>query len=354
MKQTKHCPATTDVQTPSCCIKGLSMKQISSALIVSSVILATPAFAFNAGSFSFSMDNDGIVGTDQNYTNGVFLEYNAPASHNLSIDGPAPIRFAAQWLPLDDAAKQGWSLRLGQQMWTPEDIEATEPVPNERPYAGVLFLESGIYQYTPSSVDKFNLMLGVIGPNAFAEQSQKFIHEIIGSDDPMGWDYQIENQMLFNLGYQGHRLITRQPTSGNNSYDISAVGRLNAGNYQSEAAIGGVMRWGKHLADNFGTTGFSPGKFVDSGVLATSQSGYFFFAGLEGRYRFNDVTIEGDRPDNVPDTHIEHWQATAVLGAVYYQPKWGASLSFATNTPEFKEDPHSSNSNGSIEFFWRF
>ncbi|GAL03045.1 hypothetical protein JCM19237_5938 [Photobacterium aphoticum] len=41
------------------------MKQISSALIVSSVILATPAFAFNAGSFSFSMDNDGIVGTDQ-------------------------------------------------------------------------------------------------------------------------------------------------------------------------------------------------------------------------------------------------------------------------------------------------
>ncbi|MGF1686759.1 lipid A deacylase LpxR family protein [Photobacterium japonica] len=330
------------------------MTQFSRAMFACCVLIAPPVSAFSASSVSFSMDNDGIVGTDQNYTNGVFLEFNASPTSSLSAHAPTPIRQVATLFPLNDDAQQGWSVRLGQQMWTPEDIETTEPVANDRPYAGILFLESGIYQYASTYADKFDVMLGVIGPNAFAEQSQKFIHEIIGSDDPMGWDHQIEHDILLNLGYQGHRLLTRQPAWGMESYELSAVGRVNAGNYQSEAAIGGVLRWGNHLTDNFGTTGFNPGKWVDVGMLSSSASGYFFFAGIEGRYRFNDITIEGDRPDNVPDTHIEHWQATAVLGGVYYQPRWGASLSFATNSPEFKEDERSSTSMGSLEVFWRF
>ena len=184
-----------------------------------------------------------------------------------------------------------------------------------------------------------------------------FLAYIIGSDEPMGWDYQIENQIVFNLGYQGHRLISRHNTEPSNSglsqYDFSGVGRINAGNYQSELAIGSVARWGNNLAHNFGTTGFSPGKFVDIGMLSSSPTGYFLFTGIEGRYRINDITIEGDRPSEVPDSNVEHLQATAVIGGIYYQHKWGVSLSFAITTPEFKEDKHSSSSIGSLEVFWR-
>lgn len=330
------------------------MKQFSPALFVCLSALAPNALAYNSSSFSFSMDNDGIVGTDQNYTNGVFLEYNSGYSTDLTETAPTPIRQISQYLPFKADTKQGWSLTLGQQMWTPEDIESVSPPDHERPYAGLLFLETSAYQYTPTFVDKFSFMVGVVGPNSFAEQGQKFIHDIIGSDEPMGWDYQIENTAVFNLGYQGHRLLTRQQAYLLDDYDISGVGRVNVGNYQSELAVGGVARWGKGLANNFGTTGFSPGNFVDIGVLSSSASGYFLFAGIEGRYRFNDITIDGDRPDEVPDTKVEHWQATAVIGGIYYQPKWGASLSFATHTAEFKEAKHRSNSNGSLEVFWRF
>ncbi|MGF1723676.1 lipid A deacylase LpxR family protein [Photobacterium nomapromontoriensis] len=329
------------------------MKQFSSALFVCFTLIAPSAQAYNAGSISFSTDNDGIVGTDKNYTNGVFLEYNSAAITQFDTQAPMPLNHIASLLPFRNNTQKGWSFRIGQQMWTPEDIEATTPVTNERPYAGLLFLETSLYQYSATAVDKYSAMLGITGPNALTEESQKLIHDIIGSEDPMGWDYQIESQAVFNLGYQGDRLITRQRTSFINDYDISGVGRINVGNYQSEVAVGGVARWGSNLADNFGSIGFSPNKFVDVSVLSSSKAGYFLFTGIESRYRFNDITIDGDRPDIVPDTHVKHLQATAVLGAVYYQPKWGASLSFAITTPEYEEDKHRSNSVGSLELFWR-
>ncbi|KLV05392.1 hypothetical protein ABT56_11795 [Photobacterium aquae] len=330
------------------------MNPLTLALAAGSVLFVPCVSAFNAGSFAFSIDNDGIVGTDQNYTNGVFFEYNSASTLSLENDAPIPFAYIANWLPLDENRSKNWNLRLGQQMWTPEDIEANSPPDGERPYAGLLFLEGGIRQFSPLSVDKYNLMIGTVGPNAFAEDTQKFIHSIIGSDDPMGWDTQIDNQLVFNLGYEGHRLLTRDKAWAMDEYDLSGIARINAGNYQSELAVGGVIRWGTQLANNFGTTGFTPGKYVDSSVLANSPSGYFVFTGIEGRYRFNDITIDGDRPTTAPETHVENWQATAIIGAVYYQPSWGVSLSLASSTPEFEEDKHSISTTGSLELFWRF
>ncbi|PSW05492.1 lipid A deacylase LpxR family protein [Photobacterium lipolyticum] len=329
------------------------MKQIYLGILTISSLFSPAVMAYNSGSLSFAIDNDGIVTTDQNYTNGLFLEFNSAASNMIESDAPSPIRQIARLLPLDSAISQGWNLQIGQQIWTPEDIEATEPVPDEHPYAGLLFFATGIYQYSPARVDKYSFMLGTVGPNALAEEGQRFIHAIIGSDEPMGWDFQIRNQVVFNIGYQGHHLLNREQAGLMEQYDVSGVGRINIGNYQSEAALGAVGRWGSNLIANFGSVGFTPGKFFDVSVLSTSASGYHLFTGIEGRYRFNDITVEGDRPDEVPDTHIEHLQATAVAGFVYYQPKWGLSLSLATGTREFKEDKHSTHSNGSFEIFWR-
>lgn len=329
------------------------MKQICPLILALSSLFSPTVMAYNTGSIAFAIDNDGIVGTDQNYTNGVFLEFNSSASNMLELTAPFPIRQIARLLPLNSGTSQNWNVRIGQQIWTPDDIEATQPLPERRPYAGLLFLETGINQYTPTRVDKYDFMLGIVGPNSYAEEGQSLIHEIIGSPDPMGWENQINNQVVFNLGYQGHRLLNRSQSWLMEQSDTSAVGRINVGNYQSEIAMGAVGRWGTHLESNFGSVGFAPGKLFDVSAISGSASGYFLFTGFEGRYRFNDITIEGERPDAVPETNIEHLQAMAVAGFVYYQPKWGASLSFAINTREFEEDRHSTNSMGSLQLFWR-
>ncbi|GAM62258.1 probable outer membrane protein [Vibrio ishigakensis] len=71
--------------------------------------------------------------------------------------------------------------------------------------------------------------------------------------------------------------------------------------------------------------------------------------------RFNDITIEGDRPDDgITASEVEHLQATATIGAVGYYKGWGASLALSTKTRDYQEDPRSFHTNGSLALFYLF
>ncbi|WP_083540748.1 lipid A deacylase LpxR family protein [Photobacterium sanguinicancri] len=305
-------------------------------------------------SISFSIENDGIVQTDQNYTNGIFLNYSSAVTRQLSGDAPLPISTIASWLPLDSNAWQGWRLNLGQQMWTPSDITYEEPQPNERPYAGLLFFDIGVFQYTESKADKLTFRFGTVGPNSLAENAQKLVHYLTPSTEPQGWEYQIENQIIANLNYEGHRLLSRNPSINDKAWEWSVIGRIDAGNYRSEAAIGSILRWGNQLSESFGSAGFTPNQITDISLLSASRSGYFLYTGIEGRYRFNDITIEGDKPAEVYDVSLQPWQATAVAGAVLYRSNWGFSLSMAAKTKNYKEDTLDVNAYGAFKVFYRY
>ncbi|MEZ8739667.1 DUF2219 domain-containing protein [Photobacterium swingsii] len=322
--------------------------------LTSSVQAATIQDSNTLRSISFSMENDGIVQNDQNYTNGIFLNYNSAVTTDLANQTPFPISTIANWLPLQSHAWQGWRLKLGQQMWTPSDITLEQPQPNERPYAGLLFLDTGIFQYTASRADKLTFRLGTVGPNSLAESAQKFVHSVTPSKAPQGWAYQIENQIIANVNYEGHQLFNRFSSIKDKQWEWSAVGRLDAGNYRSEAALGSVVRWGSQLSETFGSTGFTPNQTTDLGLLSSSRSGYFLYAGLEGRYRFNDITIEGNKPDEVYDVTLQHWQATITAGVVLYRPRWGISLSMAADTRSFEEDSQDISPYGAFKIFYRY
>lgn len=82
------------------------------------------------------------------------------------------------------------------------------------------------------------------------------------------------------------------------------------------------------------------------------------FTGIEGRYRFNDITIEGDRPLDGLDhpaeyyqVHVEPWQATAVVGFAMYARSFGASLTFTANSSEFKEDKETISGTGNVALY---
>ena len=125
-------------------------------------------------------------------------------------------------------------------------------------------------------------MLGGVGPHAFAEKSQKAVHSMIGSDKPMGWNRQIENQMVLNLSYETQRLLVRDETWDKQNYDLALTGRVNVGNFQNELAVGGIMRWGNDLHKSFASIGFTPGKYIDTSMLSTSKSGQFLYLCARG------------------------------------------------------------------------
>ncbi|MEJ2764897.1 lipid A deacylase LpxR family protein [Photobacterium sp. MCCC 1A19761] len=347
------------------------MKRLLLGFITHILFLSPVAGADNSGQWSLILDNDGPLGTDKNYTHGFFATYHAPAAETFHALLPAGLGDTADSLLSFEQSLKGLSYRFGSQVWTPATLDSTIPLAGERPYAGLLFVETALYQFSVTHTESLQVMLGTLGPHARAEQGQTLIHELIGSDKPMGWDYQVDNQLVLNLTYQtNHRILSgdlsqstasasdaHRPSSPptNFRYDLSYIGRLTAGNYLTEFAVGSIARLGTALHPPSGSLGFVPGHVFNPGMATTSGPDRFLFMGLEGRYQLTDQTIEGKRLNQdipIPPTTLEPWQASLLFGGAYLQPDWGAVVSITMNTPDFKEDLQSSYAWGSLMVFW--
>ncbi|CZF82155.1 hypothetical protein GCE9029_03057 [Grimontia celer] len=299
----------------------LSRRLIGAAIFALPLLSATT----QAATVSFSIDNDGALGTDRDYTSGLFLRWSS------------------------DPGVIGYSLEIGSQMWTPSDIELTTPQPNERPYAGLVYGMGRVYHQTDINAFKGSLMLGMVGPDSNSDSAQSVVHEIVGSPDPKGWEYQIDNEFVYQAGLEAHQLITRSPIG-----EFSVFGRGQGGNFQSEVAIGGTYRIGFDLANTFGSTSVLPGNAVDVGLLSHSDNGMFFFTSVEARYRFDDITIEGDKPAENDDIHVENTQAAVSGGVSWYSRHWGAVASVTGQSKQFEESDRDFSAYANFTLFYRY
>ena len=94
------------------------------------------------------------------------------------------------------------SFAIGQSMFTPDDLSATEVVEDDRPYAGWLYFDIGLTANTAARRDLLSLSLGVVGPASYAEQVQTEFHRVINAPIGEGWDNQIRNEPAAMLTYE--------------------------------------------------------------------------------------------------------------------------------------------------------
>lgn len=299
------------------------------------LLISSTAVASDRSTVSFSLDNDGIFGVDQDYTNGLFLSYASGAIEPNWITKPLSLSY---W---GAASLDKFEITLGHKMYTPSDIEADYPLTNDRPYAGYLHSEFNYISLNPHQAQRVNFTIGTTGENSLADKAQDIVHGITGSDEPQGWDYQVGNKIAGSVGYLTHINLIRYRSIANSDFEISNVSEANVGNFRSDVSTGLMFRWGTDLAGNMGAANIDSEVPFRPSMLGASNSGWFIFGGLEGRYRFNDITIEGDRPgiehpENYPVT-LENWQATAVLGFAWYNQTFGASLTTTMKTPDYKQ-----------------
>ncbi|UTV30090.1 lipid A deacylase LpxR family protein [Photobacterium atrarenae] len=340
------------------------------------LLLSPVTFAGNSGSVSVTLDNDGILGADKNYTHGFFASYHTPASSAFQQRLPSALAYGADALLsnrllFDDQSLKGWSARLGYQIWTPATLSSDVPLAGERPYAGLLFVEAALYQFSMTRSDTLQVMVGTLGPHALAKEGQSVTHNLIGSEQPQGWDYQIDNQPVFTLSYQSNRRFlhgqlnhsqTRHHLEDQTSdrrlsivrYDLSYTGRVSIGNYQTEVAAGLIARLGTDLNSPSGSITFESGHGFNPGMRVSHSPDQFLFMGLEGRRQFTDLTIEGTRHSHqvpIPPTTLEPWQASLQFGGAYLLPDWGAVASLTLNTPDFQQDSQNGYAWGSLMVF---
>ncbi|MBM3555745.1 MAG: lipid A deacylase LpxR family protein, partial [Alphaproteobacteria bacterium] len=208
--------------------------------------------------FNLQVENDSVFGgADRHYTNGMRLTLVSPES----IAYFDFMRETSEKVALTrEAYLTRFSYGLGQNMYTPTEIRTTTPDPKDRPYAGWLYLSTGFVTYPAdlSRTEGWKIMnaaeleIGVVGPAAKADITQKEWHELVNAPEPKGWSHQLKNEPGLAIYYEAQARSPKKTLVGDFSADIAPSAGVALGNVYDYVGAGATLRFGYSLPDDYG------------------------------------------------------------------------------------------------------
>jgi hypothetical protein len=261
---------------------------ISVALLISGAVdCAAQSTAPYRGALTVTLENDKATGSDNNYTNGIGVSWVSGAIGTYEEQS-----FVRRWgefwsfLPGvgNDRSHTYVAWTLAQEMHTPDVITDPDPPLDDQPYAGVLYLDNVIYARRERWTHAWQLRVGVVGPSSQAENVQKWFHDLTGSDDPMGWDTQLPDEPVLNLGYTGTYLLAKGDLPKSASWRVLPVAYAGLGNYFTGVGLGLYGEVGWNLVDALGGTALRMGLNTASTVGVGPVDGWSvsFSGGVSG------------------------------------------------------------------------
>jgi hypothetical protein len=258
--------------------RWVSIPVISAALVA----VSSPARAddgWNGPVVILTEENDSGL-SDRHYTQGLNLRYlSTDYTHTNWLSGNVPA------LGYDTAAWK-WGIEAGQQMFTPERIEARRLLKNERPYGGWLY--SGfIYQSRGETsrrtpvMETFRLQLGVVGPESLADEAQILWHHMWGFQRPNGWRNQLQTEIGAQLNYDRRYRLSLGDVW---SVQLLPEAGVNLGNVRTDVHLGTGFRAGYNIPNEFGVNKTEPGK----------DFGIYLVGAVQGRAVLLDIFLDGN------------------------------------------------------------
>jgi len=251
---------------------------------------AAPANAEEAV-WSATLENDSFSGMDSNYTQGLKLSYIAPPNKKFA---------AADWVASNilDARERDrvhFGFAVGQSIFTPQDIDATEPLPNQHPYAGWLYVSGAVTVRRRRVTDALRMEVGVIGPSALGEEAQNSFHRFIGTEEAAGWDNQLHNEPGFVLNFERQWRPLFQTTRSGVDMDFTPSAGVALGNVRALVKAGATFRVGQDFKGDAGPPRIRP-SLAGSGYYSKGGGDFswYVFAGVEGRAVARNVFLDGN------------------------------------------------------------
>lgn len=185
------------------------------------------------GTWRGTVDNDlfSPTGDDRNYTSGVALEYSPDETSTYEV---------------------------GQKIYTPENLSASERITDDRSYAGYIWAGYARHRVslcrTGGAIrEETGFRVGAVGAPSLASETQKFFHNSLLSDavSPKGWRHQIETEVTVGAHHERKKSLFR---FGHGQWRGDAIGivRADLGTDITRARVGGMLRYGLRLPDVFG------------------------------------------------------------------------------------------------------
>lgn len=285
--------------------------------------------------FTLSFENDVFYHDDGGYSNGLIINwgyYDVAALDNTSLPSWIAYLTDKTYLTSLQDKKYSVSYTIGHLIQTSTDIKVSELMEEDAPYVGLLAWEVNATAYDEYVSDDLSLTLGVVGPMAGGEPLQKQIHDWIGANEPMGWDHQIDNELVFRL--QAKRLW-RNFAMPIGPTEVDVITGINGGigNLRTDANAGVGLRWGQKLQSSFASS--SPFVVQKMHGLTPSPYGWYFFANISGSYVLNDIFINGNTFQDSHSVDLIHWQAGASVGAQINLYNWNFIYTLIYTTDQY-------------------
>ncbi len=324
---------------------GISGLRLAAALAAALAVAPGAASADDGigGTYSIQLENDRIANTDRHYTHGTRLSWVS----DKKTDGPAWVRKILETIyPLADVRAGRIGFALGQNIYTPENTEARTLVANDRPYAGWLYGAVSLHAQTTrhigglemETLDSVELNLGVVGPGAFAADTQNVVHDIIGVARSNGWDNQLDNEPALAIMFERKWRPKAVRYDGFEADVIPHAGG-SVGNVFTLANAGGVLRFGQGLELDFGPPHIRP---TLSGLEAVGESdrfGWYLFAGAEARAVLRNIFLDGNTFSSSHSVDKKTFVGDFQLGAALIVKGVRVAFTHVFRTREFDGQP---------------
>ncbi len=309
---------------------------------------ARPAWAAEKlGTFSLYFENDFFGGTDRYYTNGVKLSWISPdlSDYAESDKLPAWSLPYIRRLPLinEPGFERNIGFSMGQNMYTPRDISREDLIEDDRPYAGWAYFGIALHGKNEYRLDSMEIQLGIVGPESFAEQTQKFAHKLLGCQRPNGWGNQLKNEPGLVIAYERKWRLLQAGTVGGLAFDAIPHLGWAIGNVHTYANAGIEARLGWNISKDFGTHLIRPAGDFNPPVSAPELLPYGncgfslnVFAQVECRAVLRDIFLDGNTLTDSHKVDKKHFVTDVAVGVSLIIHRFKLSYARVLQTKEFK------------------
>ncbi len=304
--------------------------------------------------FTLQIENDffnPIGKSDRDYTNGIRIGWLSPALPELP-DGLALLLTFPTFLGEDPVTSvtRRIGVSFGQNIYTPQDTSTSRPIFNDRPYAGWLYgsfaLQSTYKRHNdktnddePVRLDTLQLDLGLVGPAAGGEFVQNNFHTLIGVDKAMGWANQLYNEPTIGLTFERRWRTGRQTLFDEPKLEWDFIPSIGGtlGNASTYAQVGGFLRIGKELRNDFGPPRARPALPGSEGFTGECFGWYLFF-GVSGEAVARNMFLDGNWAGN-DIVHVTHrpFVGEGQVGLAFLFRGVRVTWTQVLRTPEFFE-----------------
>lgn len=351
-------------------IRLLMMLLIITFLIIDAVTFpaqaASPEASAAAGGenlwlHSIYFENDLFTGTDSHYTNGIkYVQISpdlSPAANQMG-NLPKKVLETVHSIPFIRNSPPQTSHKVefafGQKMFTPEDTAVSELIPDDRPYAGWTYLATAYHHksdlsLTRSVMDTLELQLGIVGPDAMAEHTQKLIHRLRDLDIPNGWDNQLSNEPGLVVAWERKWLY--HPVQSGLGWDTVFHTGFTLGNVSTTVNTGMEIRLGWNIPRSFGVSLIRPAGSTRMGH--SNRPGCYLVLAADGRYVIRNIFLDGNTFTNSHSVDKREFIADLGAGLAYSHGRFMITLTQVLRTPQFygQSDPHAF---GAVSASWFF